>query len=188
MRRMHTDEEIKLLATNVAASAIAALGISKTEDGLNVDGELTADEIVENMEGYSASLIGDSALTIEPLYTGVVKNGNKLTFAVSANVTRTAYAGVRSFFSFAVPKEVNDLLVPFEGNVFDVKAVDFYYDFGSDFSATKKVTSFASMTKGTGDNPAIFMRVNFDGLTNNVKYFVRIECTYLLGENLVTQD
>lgn len=151
---------------------------------ISAQGKISAPAIVESMAGYTAAIGSDSALTLEPLYVGIVKNGNKITFAVSMNVTRTAYAGVRTFVSFGVPKAVNDLLVPFEGNVFDVKAIDFFYDFGSNFEQAKKVSSFASMTKGSGSNPTIFLKANFDGLTNNVKYFVRVECTYLLSNSL----
>lgn len=58
MRRMHTDEEIKILAANVAASLIADLGISETEDGLEIDNdvEVTGDLKAKTLDQSEANI------------------------------------------------------------------------------------------------------------------------------------
>ena len=46
-------------------------------DDISATGKITGAEIVENMSGYNASIPQITGLTIENVYTSVVKNGNK---------------------------------------------------------------------------------------------------------------
>lgn len=55
---------------------------------VNVSGEFTADEIIENISGqYQGYLATNEDWTIENVYTSVAKNGNKLTIVSALNIT-----------------------------------------------------------------------------------------------------
>lgn len=189
MRRMHTDEEIKALALNVAAASIAALGITETDDGLNVEGKLTADEIVENMEGYSYTRpTGASTFNID--YAGAVKNGNKLTLAVSLIFipAATLPAGANlPCGTFYVPSEIASKLI-------GSKAYGINNVLAFNFLSIPQVESqsyingnLVAVKVGQSGN-GVELRIYSGGqVVAGTSYKMRAEITFLLSESLATQ-
>lgn len=53
---------------------------------VNVDGNFTANSIIENMSGYSFETLTKTNAQIVTTYAGIVKNGNKVTFACSGTI------------------------------------------------------------------------------------------------------
>ena len=141
-----------------------------------------ADEIIENMEGYSFSdLQGDHAWT--PIYAGVCKNGNKVTFVIFGSIvfdgTETGNADLATF---TLPASVLDKLYPYSigglNNVLDNKKIylqpaAYVIDelpmviIKSTSSITFRLGKMQDIQSGTGT------------------YLFRIEETFLLSDNLI---
>ena len=158
---------------------------------LEVTGDLEADEIsgnsiIEKMSGYAFSkLIEVEGLTREFVYAGVVKNGNKLTFVIACNYTRTdtITGGVGYLGSFDIPSAISSRLysTPIgSGNYLDLKANKAFQDEGN----SKDIVSYT--TKGS--NAVAMYTSGLNELTLNVKYYVRYEVTFLLSDNLIPQE
>ena len=141
-----------------------------------------ADEIIENMSGYSFELNNNpSIIEIVPIFAGACKNGNKLTFVVFGKITKQPDAsGSVSTFSFNIPESVGSKIYPitFAGTNTRVD--------------TKKVLCANTLTSGAD----LFMwcdkvsatKLSFGSaitpLTVSTEYIFRYELTLLLGENL----
>lgn len=148
---------------------------------------LTGDEIVENMSGYSASLAAsDSDYTFENVYTSAVKNGNKLTLVSAFKITQLKPSGALDMVvvRFNIPSAVGAKLYPtliLNNNCLS-------YD-GTNAQPTDQYS-------GTVSCDAIWLKygntqvgVNlykYSGLTQNQEYYVRLEKTFLLANNLIS--
>ncbi len=153
---------------------------------VNIAGNLTADSIIENMPaGYAYNIGGtNSAITKELVYAGVVKNGNKLSFALAMNLTRTdTVVSELSLGNFSIPADINPKLYPTNIGGLDVLATgnanakDYVYEVGTDLPYY-----FAKGTNllfGAMANTA-----QLDNLPLNTKCYIRIEMTFLLSNNL----
>ena len=115
MRRMFSKKQIEAIAEAVVELNNPALALLSVDDGnilvdggLTVDGPITGDSIIENMSGYSCTIL-DSAITAN--YVGIVKNGNKLTIVVSGVLAHTDQSGLIPC-QFNIPKAVWDKLYP----------------------------------------------------------------------------
>ena len=144
-----------------------------------------ADEIIENMSGYSASLTTPPQVSavITNIYTGIVKNGNKLTFVVFLIINKTnndVPAGIIE--NFVIPSDVGSKLYP-SGLGMENLWIDF-----------KIINAFDTLTSATplqarlrkNSNTSLDLVIGgLDGLTANKDYFVRYEATFLLSDNLL---
>lgn len=153
---------------------------------VNISGNFTADSIIENMVGYTfVQPTAQTDITKELIYAGVVKNGNKITFVLAMNLTRTGDNPPNvSLGGFYVPDEVyNKLYETLVGgyNFLDNKVLP---AFKNNYN---KVDLYAYASKSGGG--LVYFTVdnyNLSNMTLNDKYYIRYECTFLLSDNLAS--
>ena len=143
-------------------------------------GAITGDSIVENMTGYTFSpQHATNIIDLTPIYAGVVKNGNKLTFVWFLKFTpknsgySNSYAGV-----FGIPNDIAAKLYP---SVSDY----LYYGVGV---ALKSDLSYENLQYGIekvggGSQVGLVLR-GLHTITQEVEYTLRVEATFLLSANL----
>ena len=146
---------------------------------VNVDGNFTANSIIENMQGYSIS--NNTYLTNQ--YTSVVKTGNKITFVIAGTLTPTEAMinnGGDWLVTFYIP---NDILSK-------IKVIQ---TFGDGLVRVGLVPSFSSQNqyKNAGyrceklSNGLRFRYLTTGAsLTANTPYVINIEVTFLLSDNM----
>ena len=151
---------------------------------VNIAGNLTADSIIENMTGYTFNKEAETTnITREFLYASAVKNGNKLTFVVAMNITRTGSAG-SSYIeagSFTIPWQVCQYIVPssITGCV-DVKTTKLQ----DSIYSGKDILSYV-LKQGTTKLVFEMYNGSLDTLLDlNTPYYFRYELTVLLSDNM----
>lgn len=154
---------------------------------VNIAGNLTADSIIENMTGYSYDKDSETSnLTRELVYAGVVKNGNKLTFVIAMNITRTGAMGnYINCGSFTIPLSVASKLYPSAviNDLLEVQQLQALSSFSSD-PVIFKGFSFKDLPTKIKFQ---CWDLTFDSkLTLNTTYYVRYEVTFLLSNNLAS--
>ena len=151
---------------------------------VNIDGNLTANSIIENMNGYSFTDMDIAGLTKTVKYVGAVKNGNKLTLSYFASFNRTeSVASVVQLGNFFIPQNVADALIPenFSGlNMISIKEISV---FDSLVTSAKINAVFAKHPAVT--NSISLLAYNVNNLSANTNYLARIEVTFLLSASLV---
>lgn len=134
---------------------------------------ITGDEIIEKMSGYSFDKKSSTAdTTLEYVYAGAVKNGNKLTLVLALNITKIQdeqlYIG-----DFIIPATVGANLYPVNIGGYDYLS----YNVANGTDAFIYVVKISNTT------------IRVVAITNNLsvgKHYSRIELTYLLSENLAS--
>lgn len=189
--------EIENLITNTKSPAILAIVNQAIEDndlpalvnlltqkaslsGAAFTGNITAPSIIENMAGYSySSSTSTYPITRDITYIGAVKNGNKLTLVNSQEITRldTIGDGIISLGSFNIPIEVGNKLIPVRGNWLAFLEVYCASDYASG------TTLKALIIKDTATSLRCVL-YGCNTLTLNTKYYIRLESTFLLSNNL----
>lgn len=142
--------------------------------------KITGNEIVETMTGYSFIPLTPANLTIENVYCGICKNGNKLTIVYAFNITPLASnLGFKSICQFGIPASVGSKLYPVQIGGYD------YLSFAI-LNCAKTVSSVVSANSYLAKNSNVNIQLNFnpDTLNVNEKYYVRFEATFLLSDNL----
>lgn len=155
------------------------------QGNINIAGNLTADSIIENMSGYSASITAKENLTNIPIYVGMVKNGNKLTLVYFSSLIRTgAISGFTLLCNFAIPNSIGSKLYPF-------------LVAGSNTLDYRRSTLVKRTTGAFLDVPLKIYKSNdtqinvmassgaLDSLDLNEEYLVRYEATFLLSDSLI---
>jgi len=147
---------------------------------VNIDGNLTANSIIENMSGYifrPNSNLSANGFTLN--YAGVVKNGNKITFAIAGTAVRnanTSYNVDIGIFN-GIPPSIMNKLYPNSLGALDCKLVSF-------FSGTlNNVGIYFRTTKGGSSIGIQACKVGVD-LVEGTTYEFRWEVTFLLSDNL----
>lgn len=144
---------------------------------VNVDGNFTANSIIENMNGYAFNK-GFAGINIE--FAGVVKNGNKITFAIAGRFNGTqaigAY-GTAVLGSFIIPSEVGQKIYPILENRVSFKKMIAYTDIYTNrevitYMGKDSSSSFTVQFATTTEIPA-----EYNGA-------FRYEETFLLSDNL----
>ena len=160
-------------------------GTIETSENLAVAAKITGNEIVENMNGYSAVMATIENLTINPIYIGVVKNGNKITFCCALELTRTDTVAADSsvLVGFNIPSAVGSKLYP--------TSVGGYNSLTCGLApATLDTRSFSNIPFRVvkPNDAAIQLACSnnsyINALTANSAYYVRFEFTFLLSDNL----
>ena len=174
MRRMYSLTQLNQIVKNAIANGLL--------DDVDVNAKsLSADSIIENMSGYSFSLPEDSLWTKTIAYAGAVKNGNKLTLVVSGTLTKTSasasdYPGLGNF---TLPPEIATKLFPITGSFIDFRIIDMFVSLGD--SATVRVWT-------EKNNNVLSMSGYTANLEVDKTYSYRYELTFLLGDNLASQE
>lgn len=156
---------------------------------LEVTGDISGDkisgnEIIENMTGYA---FGSSEL--DCIYAGVVKNGNKITFVIFGTYTHTDNSA-KTVGRFTIPSDVGAKLYPYTAgelsNVLSQNELCMFED-SSLTSVAKKVK--VEMLKVSNVRLDINIRnISSAGFTENSTYIFRYEQTYLLSDNLISNE
>ena len=150
-------------------------------------GDITADSIIENMSGYTASCpVTTEHRAVNNIYVSVCKNGNKITFVMFGSVTlldEDITPEQATFtFTFGIPSEVGSKLYPFQ------VGTGYYLDIFIVPTIQKD-----DWTKGTMNvdvvkvsNTAISFVATVYGMTLNKEKYFRIEKTFLLSDNMAS--
>jgi len=140
---------------------------------------ITGDSIIEKMSGYSFVTQTSTKGTIEYIYAGIVKNGNKLTIALAFNFTKNegATGGVVTG-RFMIPSAIMSKIYTSLGSSVDVKN-------GTAFpNGYSGVQIFLTVTKY--DNFSLYFNIaEINALTAGVQYYIRHEVTILLSDSLL---
>lgn len=176
--------------TQTISGDLTVEGDLSVDGDVDVDGGFTANEIVEKMTGYSFLPQTTTNITVNNIYVGVVKNGNKLTFVHFLSITRTGT--VENNFNVAgiikVPDAIMSKLYPYE-----IQDSDYALDY-------KKVTAYTKTSGTPVDLDYYCEKINYGekGLHNTLvkvnslevdtEYVIRLEETFLLSDNLIPQE
>lgn len=148
---------------------------------INATGKITGGEIVENMSGYSFTKGTTDKGTLEYVYVGMVKNGNKLTivnaftFQRNENSTGGFYAG-----RFIMPNSVASKIIPFIKNIVATAKVQAINDINDQVTLDISFVKNGSISLDTS-----VREINTLDITKT--YYIRVEATFLLSENLVSE-
>ena len=144
---------------------------------------IKSDSIIENMSGYSFTQLTPADFEQNYIYAGACKNGNKLTLVLALTMKKTdnAAPSSRALGSFTVPSDIYDKIYPFSIG-------------GADLVATGKTTASNNYNSNTdcnywlqkSVNNTINFSLNANSMTLNILYYVRLEITILLSENLIS--
>lgn len=152
---------------------------------VNINGNLTAKSIIQSMNGYG--LVGRNNL-LQNVYLGICQNGNKLTFALSFDITLTERPQyeIIGLANFYIPYDVYPLLVTKNtGGLTDVVNAGTVGAITIPQDDAIPVNYYVQKTIQDGYYQVQFnMRTN--KLTTGTTYTIRIEQTYLLSENLAS--
>lgn len=144
---------------------------------------ITGDSIIENMTGYSF-VPNQNDIAWNPVYAGIVKNGNKLTYVIFGSITVDGtQTGNADIGTFVIPNDINAKLYPYSaGGLQDVldnfvlTMQNTLYDYNSIGCAIIKASSGFTIRFG---------KVQEIGIGTS---FFRVEGTFLLSENLVPES
>lgn len=156
---------------------------------VTLNDEFTANEIIEKMNGYAAALSSQTGWTYEKVYCGVCKNGNKLTFVLCINLTKTDgdVSNDLTLCNFSVPSSVGAKLYPVSIGGYNFLAYDRVVAFASvtDSTLNKNCDQFWRKGDATNVNCGISFR---ETPVVDTTYFVRLEATFLLSDDLIPQE
>ena len=137
--------------------------------------------IVELMDDYTASFLEETGYTYEDVYVGAVKNGNKLTFVVACNITKTSSgaSNYASLIGFSIPSDIGAKLYPVQVGVYS-------------FLSLSKINIFSNLTNSVetttyfnkSNNTSIDLRFLGNNLVVDTKYYYRYEATFLLSDDI----
>lgn len=149
-------------------------------------GKIEGGEIVEKMTGYSFSTEPKENIDITPIYAGVVKNGNKITYVLFCTYERTGTVdGGWCYNGFMItPQSIMDKLYPYEIGSTSVLA-NFNLELWEDIDAEPKLLKCAAYKQS---GMIAFASSGLNSLDANTLYYGRIEVTFLLSDNLVPQE
>ena len=174
------DNTLSTYLANMSSAAVGAIaGQTIAPANVAATGNITADSIVENMTGYNFTKNTTDA-NWTPVYVGVCKNGNKITFVVFGTITRdSAHTGsIVELGQFTIPSSVGTNLYPAISYVLDWKFIPFI----TGLADASPVTLKCVLDKNSNTN--IGVRVfSHTSLTLDQLYYFRIEVTFLLSQN-----
>lgn len=180
---------------DLTVDGITSKGIANTGNITNIGdigttGKITGGEIVENMSGYSfVSSEAIENIVKEDVYVGVVKNGNKLTIVCACNFTKTGNTtGNQEFGIIVLPPTILDKLIPAQIGIYEYMDVRVIQGASAGWS-TINMSVYTQKTTSSGGG--VRLAIDSTGLSQMItdtKYYVRYELTFLLSENLVSQE
>ena len=143
---------------------------------VNISGNFTADSIIENMIGYSATVLY-AGFTKD--YVGCVKTGNKITFAIAGTVTTgDEPLSNMTILKFDIPYQIGNKLIPHFNAVL---AYVYIPVIENEYQNPIQATGFMSRWS----NQDIRFLLRPDNLEGNKTYYFRVEFTFLLSNSLV---
>lgn len=186
-----------VMTVNAAGTGYELKNVSGVVDGATIrpanvfaTTKITANEIVENMSGYSFRTNTLSNVTLEYIYAGIVKNGNKLTSVVFAKITTASGydKAYNKIGGFTIPEDVGAKLIPYTLGTFttllDFRKMTAFNSTG--IGAASAIDTGCYITKTS--NTTFDIHVNMTDMVEGTSYLVRIEQTFLLSDNLIPQE
>ena len=165
----------------VSVSALTIDGTTIRPANCYATGEITANSIIENMSGYSGEGFEDTLTDLNVIYAGCVKTGNKITFSLFFSFTYDS-GKFKDIFRFNIPSSVGALIYP--------------YTLGGEPLASElsvpvikarneiPVNCYGEIYKPANDRLIFSLSTSNATLEANATYLCRMECTFLLSENL----
>lgn len=156
------------------------------QGNVNIDGNLTANSIIENMQNYSYGTNSKQDY-VTPSYVSVVKTGNKITFVGCANLNMTEGQIMDDYtklwdFQIIVPNSVANKLKALVGSRLDQKQIKVFSDA---FLDCHDIFAYISINY----NYIIFSFYGTaeanTGIVRGRDYAFRYEITLTLSDNLV---
>lgn len=153
--------------------------------GANFTGAITAPTITENMSGYAFTKRTVTAdFDLDYAYAGVVKNGNKITFAICAKIVNHSIgAGAFNIGRFDIPSAVGSKLFPVSiggiNNALSTKNINLT---STAYSVNTKVATVFKIS----DTQIQVNLYGLDGLAPETEFLLRYEETFLLSDNLAS--
>lgn len=147
-------------------------------------GKVTGNEIIENMSGYSFTDTTSSDYTMTNKFASAVKNGNKLTLVYTGvlNIINALF-GYVELGRFTIPTAIGRKLIPTPvGDLTYVLDCRFQRIFSS-ISAHADITNRVDKVSNT----QLSVLCDLNGVSAGT-YTYRYEVTFLLGENLATNE
>ena len=165
MRRMYSEEQVKKLALE------GLVGQDVVVKSLTSDGG----EIIEGMSWYSFIEKVVENVTNTIAYAGVVKTGNKITFAIAGTLVLTANKTRMDIGEFVIPSTIGSKLYPIISNVVSLGSIIL------NTSETAQQFNPTNVVKDSNTN----IRIQVRGTVSTGTYYYRYEETFLLSDSLV---
>lgn len=150
--------------------------------GLYVGGEITGGSIIEDM-GSDYSFVKQTTPkgTLNYLYAGIVKNGNKVTIVNTFEFTPSQGANdAVTTGRFMMPTDVMSKIVPSSGSLVDVKTAPAIVNA---YSIPIEVPSYVTKY----DNRSVYTNIGLvQNLVVGTTYLFRQEVTFLLSDNMAS--
>lgn len=168
---------------SMSSAALGAIANGTVVGNFAVNGDFTADSIIENMSGYRIETQITEKGVIEYVYCGVVKNGNKLTIVNSVMFTKNESAtGGISLARIGIPAEVMNKIIPAygaaTGNIYSQSILAIGPS--SSITPVPLISNFVKY-----DNQSVYCSLReISSLVAGTRYYIRQEATFLLSENL----
>ena len=210
MRRMYSEQELTKVIKAVfeqeledgaldenVADAVDAYLVENPVDITALEGQdvelnsldatalITGGEIVEKMSGYSFTpTTSTEQFTINVVYAGICKNGNKLTYVIFASIKRLASVTGDNIplGRFTIPASVGSKLYPYTISGISNVLMNRLENLASGYTAYEEVPSLIFKVSGTQIGGNLY-NVN-SKLTQDTEYIIRQEVTFLLNDNL----
>lgn len=151
---------------------------------LDLEGSIKADSIIENPLTYTFSkTTSNEDFEISYVYAGVVKNGNKITlaFALTVKKLQNPQSSNITVGKFKLPQEIYDKLYPFTLAAADLLSTGKIVASNS-YNANVDVNFWCQKIA----NREISYGANLSNCVVGNVYYLRIENTFLLSENLAS--
>lgn len=147
-------------------------------------------ELMENgepMSGYSMSLDNPTSLSLNGVYGGIVKNGNKLTIALAINIIRTETAeGSEPIAVITIPNEIYEKL--FTTTIGGYNCLSFDYITGVKANDNLTIPVGLLMLKQDNYLYLFVQGETINDIPTNTNLFIRYERTFLLSDNLISNE
>lgn len=150
-----------------------------------IDGnKITGNEIVEKMSSYNFTIgSASTGITRNISYAGVVKNGNKITFAIAGTISQASGGSSNQVLgTFTIPTSIGSKLIPtvlYELNIIDNKKLSF-------IKSANTMLSETCVTVKNNNSGFYVQLLNMNDLEADTPYFFRYEVTFLLSDNMAS--
>lgn len=160
-------------------------------DDISATGNITAPSIIETMTGYSfTKATSTETITKTYVYCGVAKNGNKITFVwfLKINMSASQTGNSTSLGAFRIPKEVGNQIYPYTLSEISTVIASDSVNLAGSFN-DRVATPYLMFKEQNPNYDSIGASLyNLQNLTLNKDYLVRVEQTFLLSENLASNE
>lgn len=149
---------------------------------VNINGNFTANNIIENMSGYSFGTQTTDKGLLEYVYCGVVKNGNKVTLVNSVMFTKNEGAtGSISIARVFMPEAIIAKIIPAFGSA--TGAINSQKILAISNDGSNPIELVSNFVKYDINSVYCSLR-DINPLVAGVRYYIRQEATFLLSDNL----